>query len=210
VQLCTGGTWIGVTHAAQDPNTFKLITGEPMAADMRRCEPVYSSRSAAPNFEFIDAQQLQRLLPKTSKLHALRGLLPQRGKAQVVLGMEGGSDGRASVGVVTGRRWLWQANVASTLSEHATLLDPALAAVRLERVVVPYIAPNSSVRLVSYDLKDGRRIWSQALDGAHLEGAKSEAQLLVSLDGHLLFGGAGKLWAVKLTDGTKVWSIGGP
>lgn len=206
--LCATGKDVGATLAKLGLRAFAIATGAPLSPNPSRCDAVYSSRSAAPNFDFVDGPELRRWLPKGSSFAATRGLLPQRGLARVVLGQEPGNPASASVNVVTNRRWLWQATLAPQASTRASLLSPALAAVRLDRVVVPFVEQDGDLSVGAFNLANGGRQWTRAL-GKYGTETLARPELLVSLDGHVLFlDERGKLWALNLGTGTEEWSIG--
>lgn len=206
--LCATGKDLGATLTKLGLRAFAMATGASLSPNPTRCDAVYSSRSAAPNFDYVEGSELRRWLPKGSAFGAVRGLLPQRGLARVVLGTEPGNPPSARVNIVTNRRWLWQATLAPRASARARLLVPPLASVRLDRVVVPYAEQDGQLSVVAFNLVDGKRLWTQTL-GEYDAQAPTRPEQLVSLDGHVLFlDGYGKLSALNLSTGTEEWSIG--
>jgi hypothetical protein len=206
--LCATGKDVGANLTKLGLRAFASATGAALSPNPSRCDAVYSSRSAAPNFDFVDGPELRRWLPKGSTFAAARGLLPQRGLARVVLGKEPGNPASASVNVVTNRRWLWQATLAPQASTRASLLSPALAAVRLDRVVVPFVEADGHISIGAFNLATGERQWTRAL-GKYGTETLARPELLISLDGHVLFlDERGKLSALNLSTGTEEWSIG--
>jgi PQQ-like domain len=212
--LCQGRNTVGVSTALGF-TAFASTTGSPIPADPKHCTSVYSSHSAAPNFRYAEVDEVRHWLPRSSRLAPLRGLLPQRGAARVVLGKETGNSGSASssVGIIAGKGWLWQASLGTGQNDGAAFLSPGIAAVRAERVVVPYRLPDKAeVQLVCFDLASGRRLWTRSLDSGP-NGGKSDAppELLVTRDGRVLYlNEQGTLRTLNLDEGTEQWSMGVP
>jgi hypothetical protein len=214
-QACAHGRDFGLIDAAQSFSAYSAVTGSPTSLARPACEPVYDSRSDAPNFTFVDAATAARWLPQGDGFVVTRGLLPRQGAAQVVLGTqkdEAGS-GSASVGVLSGRRWLWQANVANAAPSTASFTTPPLAAVREKRVVVPYVS-NQRVALTGLELTTGERLWTTVLPESH-DGPSSapvargsQSELAVARGGHAAYRTAsGDLTVLNLDTGVIEWTL---
>lgn len=206
VRACASGGEFGLVGANGDFAAYTITTGSPVSIKRAACNDVYASNADAPNFEFVDAARTARWLPSGDGFRTKRGLQPRHGSAQVVLGAE--SNGAASVGVVTGRRWLWQANVASEDPELARLTTPPLAAVREERVVVPFVA-KTGVVLTALDLESGERRWTTPLPQTTDAGAATGgSELAVSRGGHVAYrAGSGEFWVLSLDTGAIEWTL---
>jgi PQQ-like domain len=214
-RACARGRDFGLIDAKLGFSAFSAVTGAPTALARAACEPIYDSRSDAPNFAFADAATAIRWLPENDDFVVTRGLLPQRGAAEVVLGIqknEAGA-GSASVGVVSSRRWLWQANVANEAPSSAEFTTPPLAAVRERRVVVPYVS-GQHVALTGLELTSGERLWTTVLPEASdsrsnapvAEGSQSE--LAVARGGHVAYRTAkGELTVLNLDTGAIEWTL---
>ncbi len=213
---CASGRDFGLIDEKGGFAAYSSATGSPSALARAACAPVYDSHSDAPNFAFIDAASATRWLPRDDEFAVERGLLPSRGTAQVVLGTpkSGASRDTANVGVLSGRRWLWQANVANEAPDGARFTTPPLAAVRGERVVVPYVTEGGVV-LTALELASGERRWTTALPGSTSvtssapSGSENQAgELAISRRGHAAYRQAsGKLWVLSLDTGAIEWSL---
>jgi outer membrane protein assembly factor BamB len=206
VRACAAEREFGLVGADQSFAAYSITTGSPATLKRAACDDVYASNADAPNFEFVDAEKAARWLPKGAGFEAKRGLLPRHGSAQVVLGAE--SNGAASAGVVSGRRWLWQANVASEDPELARLTTPPLAAVREECVVVAFAA-KSGVALTALGLESGERRWTTPLSSGDAAGdAAGSSELLISRGGHVAYRAAsGEFWVLSLETGAIEWTL---
>jgi hypothetical protein len=212
---CAHARDFGLIDAALAFNAYSAVTGSPTSLARAACEPVYDSRSDAPNFAFVDAATAVRWLPPGDGFVVVRGLLPRRGAGQVVLGTprsEAGA-GSASLGVVAGRRWLWQAAVANEAPSTASFTAPPLAAVREERVVVPYVS-QGRFALTGLALTTGERLWTTRLpDPTDSRSgpptvAGGQNELAVARAGHVAFRtAAGDLTVLNLETGAIEWTL---
>jgi outer membrane protein assembly factor BamB len=205
VHACAAEREFGLVGADGSFAAYAIATGSPASLSRAACADVYASNAAAPNFEFVDATRAARWLPDGAGFRVKRGLLPRHGSARVVLGGE--SNGAASVGVVTGRRWLWEANVASEEPELAAFTEPPLAAVREECVVVAFVA-KSGVRLTALGLESGERRWTTPLPGTADATAAAASELAISRGGHVAYrAGSGEFWVLSLDTGAIEWTL---
>lgn len=206
VRACAGEHDFGLVGADQSFAAYSITTGSPATLERAACDAVYASNGDAPNFDFVDAAKAVRWLPNGATFEVKRGLLPRHGSAQVVLGAESG--GAASAGVVTGRRWLWQANVANEDPALARLTAPPLAAVREECVVIAFVA-KSGVALTALGLESGERLWTTPLAQKSAAGADSgSSELAISRGGHVAYRAAsGELWVLSLATGAIEWTL---
>jgi len=206
VHACAAEREFGLVGADQSFAAYSITTGSPATLKRAACEGVYASNADAPNFEFVDAAKAARWLPSGAGFEVKRGLLPRHGSAEVVLGAE--RNGAASAGVVTGRRWLWQANVANEDPELGRLTTPPLAAVREECVVVPFVA-KSGVTLTAFGLESGERRWTTPLPAANAAGAgEGSSELAISRGGHVAYrAGSGEFWVLNLETGAIEWTL---
>ncbi len=213
-QSCARGRDFGLIDVALAFSAYSAVTGSPTSLARAACEPIYDSRSDGPNFAFVDAATAARWLPPGDRFAVTRGLLPRRGAAQVVLGMQASEAGApASVGVVAGKRWLWQAHVANEAPGAASFTTPPLAAVREQRVVVPYIA-QQHVALTGLELNTGERLWTTALpesNDGHSSAPVAQSgqnELVVARGGHAAYRAAsGDLTVLNLDTGAIEWTL---
>lgn len=185
---------------------FTGATGED-AAPPRDCAPVYTSQAPAPNFDHVEGPALATWLPAGHEFFLQRGLHPHRGAARVALGREPGEQGLASVGVLEGKRWRWRATLHAEEPADANFLGAPLAAVRHERVFVPYVRAEGALHLASFDLGTGRRRWDRALGVLGPE--DTELEVLASLSGKVFVRvSGGTMSAIEPHRGDVAWSIG--
>jgi hypothetical protein len=210
-RACTDGRDFGFVDDEQRFERYSIITGSPVPPQHAGCVPTYDSHAEAPNFAFVAPAVATRWLPPGDGFGVTRGLLPSHGTAEVVLGTEP-SAGSASVGVLTGRRWLWQANVANEAPSSARFTTPALAAVRQERVVVPYLS-DGRVALTGLELTSGERRWTTVLPApADVTGAPApegeQSELVIARAGHAAYRApSGDLTVLNLDTGAIEWTL---
>jgi hypothetical protein len=115
----------------------------------------------------------------------------------------------AAVAVATSRAWVWSARLAQGRSGTPRFLVPPLAAVRNERVVVPYVLePRTELRLASFELSSGRLAWDVSLSTERVKAEAPDAELRISRLGTIYFAdGGGRLWATTF-DSRPAWSLG--
>ncbi len=206
VRACEKAPAFGLLGADGSFAAYSITTGSPVSLERARCPGVYSSQGDAPNFAFVAGESATRWLPNKAGFVVTRGLQPRHGSAQVVLGAE--PNGTASVGVLTGRHWLWQANVANEAPERASFTTPPLAAVREACVVVAY-GWKSSVMLTALDLESGERRWTTSLAANREARADAGAsELAISRGGHVAYrAGSGEFWVLSLETGAIAWTL---
>lgn len=204
-ELCGAGAIVGVRHAS-GVAAFTAATGEP-AASPRTCTPIYGSSSPAPNFVYVEGAALASWLPDGHEFFLQRGLQPHRGAARVALGREPGEQGPITLGVLEGKRWRWRATLRAEAPAEAAFFGEPQAAVRNERVAVPYRDREGALHLASFDLDTGRRQWDREIAVSLPEDA--EVEVLASISGHVfLRAGDGRSWVVEPHRGDVEWSIG--
>jgi outer membrane protein assembly factor BamB len=113
------------------------------------------------------------------------------------------------VAVASRKAWLWSARLGKASAADARLLSPPLAAVRNERVVVPYVlGDRSELHLASLELGSGRLVWDRLLSADFAESSAADAELRISRSGLIYFSsGLGQLWALG-SDGQPIWKLG--
>jgi hypothetical protein len=205
--LCSGKGFAGLTFADRRFVAFSVATGSSVEGRPAACAEVQTSRSVAPNFSVVDGAGLQPPLPSRAPLSVQRALVPHKGTARVLLGRD--VAGLPVVAVASGERWLWDARIGRGNAHRARLLMPPLAAVRNERVVVPYILANpGELRLASLELASGRVIWDEPLTTRDVEAHAPAAELRLSRAGTIyLSNGRGQLWVVGF-DSQLAWKLG--
>jgi hypothetical protein len=213
-RACARGREFGLIDAALGYSAYSALTGSPSSLARAACEPTYDSQADAPNFAFVDAATAARWLPQGDGFLVTRGLSPRHGAAQVVLGTqrnEAGGDS-ASVGVLAGKRWLWQANVANETPNAARFTIPPLAAVREQRVVVPY-SFGQRVALTALELTTGERLWTTRLPNSSGRPSASvpesgRTELAIARGGHAAYRTAsGELTVLNVDTGAIEWTL---
>lgn len=204
-RLCAVPRIVGIEHAGGLERVTQA-TGEPVeGAGGRDCEPVYDSLSAAPNFVYVDGPKLDTWLSPGDHFVLRRGLAPHEGVARVLLGQYPGLQGPVSVGVLQGKRWLWRSSVRAESPTGPQFFREPRAAVRHQRVVVPY-HDDGSLHLASFDLGTGRRQWDREI--AAIGSQDDDVEVLQTLAGRVLVRvGSGALWSVESDRGDIVWSF---
>jgi outer membrane protein assembly factor BamB len=204
-------------HKSPGLEAFTTTSGTAvLARSAKSCTPAYSTRSAGPNFSYVEGSALRAWLPKTHNFHVQRGLLPNQGSARVVLGTGPlravpSASGPAALGVIANRRWLWQGLVAAESAGVPRLLDPPQAAVRQERIVVPHLLMGDpALRVASFELANGRWQWERRLE--HLPDAfaskASGTALAISRTGQIFVRTpTGRLFALDLESGAVRWQL---
>lgn len=219
--VCRGQGYAGLRLSDGAFQAFAVATGSRVDGEGKTCEDVVTSRSVAPNFSLVEGAALERLAPGRPPLQVVRGLVPHAGTARVLLGTDspepvraGGAARGARVAVASGKRWLWDARLGRGNADQARLLSPPLAAVRRERVLVPYVSMSApELRLASLELGSGRLVWDVSIssDGVSSDGAEQttdRAELRISHSGEVyFFNGVGQLWVIGV-DGRPAWSLG--
>jgi len=205
--LCSGDGYAGLSFPNQRFVAFSVATGSSVKGRPEACAEVLSSRSVAPNFSVVDGKAVDPPLPSRAPLDVQRVLVPHKGKARVVLGTD--ASRRARVAVASRDSWLWDARLGRGHANRARLLSPPLAAVRNERLVVPYVLDGpAELRLASLDLASGRLVWDEALTQRDVEARWPEAELRISRAGTIYFSnGKGQLWVVGF-DSQLMWKLG--
>lgn len=216
--LCEGRGYAGLRFSNGRFEALAMATGARVNGDASRCQPIVTSRSVAPNFSIVEGAALPSLVPERPPLRPERALVPHRGVARVLLGSAPAApaaalaaEGAARVAVTSEESWLWDARLGRESAARAHLLTPALAAVRRERVVVPYVLSSPpELRLASLDLGSGRLLWDQLLSTSAVAQHSERAELRISSSGRIYFSnGTGQLWVIEL-DGQPIWQIGQP
>jgi outer membrane protein assembly factor BamB len=205
--LCSGKGFAGLSFPNRRFVAFSVATGSSVEGRPDACSEVMTSRSIAPNFSVVEGGRLVPPLPSRAPLHVQRALIPHKGTARVLLGTDASGLGR--VAVASRERWLWDARLGGGDASRARLLSPPLAAVRNERVVVPYVLTDpGELRLASLDLASGRLIWDEALATREVEARAPAAELRLSRAGTIFFSnGEGELWVVGF-DAQRAWKLG--
>jgi outer membrane protein assembly factor BamB len=213
--LCRGDGFAGLSFPNQRFVAFSVATGSSVDGRPDACAEALTSKSIAPNFSVVEGGALEPRLPRRAPLDVQRALVPHKGTARVLLGTD--ASGAARVAVASRERWLWDAGLGRGRAQRARLLSPPLAAVRNERVVVPYIlADPGELRLASLELASGRLIWDEALElgltsgeaTRDVEARAPNAELRLSRAGTIYFSnGKGQLWVVGF-DAQPAWKLG--
>jgi outer membrane protein assembly factor BamB len=119
-----------------------------------------------------------------------------------------------ALGVASGRKWLWQADLASSVGETARWLDPPLAVVRSDTLVVPYVTTEGA-KLAAFTLPTGKLVWAQALpkvavdDTGGVGSQRTAPELSISLARRIFYRTQeGRLWVLNLDSGILEWSLG--
>jgi len=205
--LCSGDGYAGLSFPNRRFVAFSVATGESVKGRPDACARAFTSQSIAPNFSMLDGKAPDPPLPSRAPLEVQRTLVPHKGTARVALGTDG--SGLARVAVATRSDWLWSARLGRGDANRARLLAPALAAVRNERVVVPYVLVNpAELRLASFELASGRLVWDELLTKTDVETRSPLAELRVAREGTIYFAnGKGQLWVVGF-DSQSIWKMG--
>jgi len=205
--LCSGNGFAGLSFPNRRFVAFSVATGSSVDGRPDACAEALTSKSVAPNFSVVEGSALEPPLPGRAPLDVQRALVPHKGTAQVLLGTD--ASGLARVAVASRERWLWDAGLGRGEAKRARLLSPPLAAVRNERVVVPYVlADPGELRLASLELASGRLIWDEALTTRDVEARAPNAELRLSRAGTIYFSnGKGQLWVVGF-DAQPAWRLG--
>jgi len=205
-ELCTGNGFAGLVFPDGRRAAFSITTGATLRDRTDACEPAVTSRSVAPNFTMVDGQGIQPPLPPRAPFRGgvARVLVPHKGTARVALA----SDRLAASVAVAGRKsWVWSTRLAEGKSGVPRFLVPPLAAVRSERVVVPYVL-DAELRLASLELGSGRLAWDRSLTSKSAQAEAPDAELRVSQHGAIYFSdGRGRLWAIAFDSGS-AWTWG--
>lgn len=216
LNLCSAKAGLGVIDAANRVSIYSLATGFPTLNG--QCAATYSSNFGAPNFTPTDATGAAPWLPKRTSFVAQRALLPLHGTAQVFIGLDKNpsspQDRVPALGVASGRKWLWQADLASSVGETARWLDPPLAVVRSDTLVVPYVTTEGA-KLAAFTLPTGKLVWAQALpkvavdDTGGVGSQRTAPELSISLARRIFYRTQeGRLWVLNLDSGILEWSLG--
>jgi hypothetical protein len=207
--LCSGDGFAGLSFPSRRFVAFSVATGSSVDGRPEACREALSSKSVAPNFAVVDGGALSPPLPSRAPLDVQRALVPHKGTARVLLGTD--ASGLARVAVASRERWLWDARLGRGDANRARLLRPPLAAVRNERIVVPYALTNpGELRLASLELASGRVVWDRALSTHDVETRAPDAELRLSRAGTIYFSnGKGQLWVVGF-DAQPAWKLGEP
>jgi outer membrane protein assembly factor BamB len=164
------------------------------------CDRATTSQSAGPNFDLVETDgRSDTPSALRARIDVRHMIVPFVGSARVLLGTER-STGNPAVGVVSGGRSLWLAALAAD-SSGASLFEPVRAAVRYDRVVVPYVLKSEpSIRIECFELATGRRVWTATFEG-EADGAGGE--IAISHD-HRVFvrSAAGHVAVYDLTYGS--------
>jgi outer membrane protein assembly factor BamB len=208
IELCAGPGFAGLRFPNERFVAFAVATGSGAAGSPLACKPLVTSRSAAPNFALVEGPVLDPPLPGRSPLRVERALVPHQGSVRVLLGSDPAA-ASARVAVASRKAWLWSARLGRVSAADARLLSPPLAAVRNERVVVPYVLVGSSeLRLASLELGSGRLVWDRSLATGFRQSGADDAELRISRSGLIYFSsGLGRLWALE-SDGRPIWKLG--
>jgi outer membrane protein assembly factor BamB len=206
--LCAGQGFAGLRFPNERFVAFAVATGSGTAGSAEACKPLISSRSTAPNFALVDGPALDPPLPDRSPLRVQRALVPHQGSVRVLLGSDLAA-ASARVAVASRKAWLWNARLGRAHAAGARLLSPPLAAVRNERVVVPYVlGDGSELHLASLELGSGRLVWDRVLSAGFSEPSSADRELRISRSGLIYFSsGLGQLWALG-SDGQTIWTLG--
>jgi PQQ-like domain len=211
-RLCATSAYLAIKATAPITEAWDWKSGRELQVKAGRCEPLYSTQDAGPNFQYLEPSASGAIVSPPKGLTLLRVLMPHQGNARVVLGVQneaGVNRGSPQVGVVANRRWVWKQD----LSEYtfATLPAPPLAAVRRESVVVPYWdSQNKALRLAAFGLERGKRLWDIAINESVALPSKTDLDVAITLDGAVLTRTIdGQLRAYALDTGAPMWSIGG-
>jgi hypothetical protein len=207
--LCSGDGFAGLSFPNRRFVAFSVATGSSVDGRPDACTEALTSKSIAPNFSVVEGGALEPPLPGRAPLDVQRALVPHKGTARVLLGTD--ASGLARVAVASRERWLWDAGLGRGEAKRARLLSPPLAAVRNERVVVPYVLANpGELRLASLELASGRLIWDEALTTRDVDALAPNAELRLSRAGTIYFSnGKGQLWVVGF-DAQPAWKLGEP
>jgi putative pyrroloquinoline-quinone binding quinoprotein len=207
-ELCAGQGFAGLRFPNERFVAFAVATGSAAVGSPEACKPLITSRSAAPNFALVEGPALDPPLPGRSPLRVQRALVPHQGSVRVLLGSELVA-ASARVAVASRKAWLWSARLGRADAADARLLSPPLAAVRNERVVVPYVlGEGSELRLASLELGSGRLVWDRSLSRGFSDSSTADAELRISRSGLIYFSsGLGRLWALE-SDGRPIWTLG--
>jgi len=205
--VCAGKGYAGLLFSKGRFAAFSVATGSTVSGNAAACAEVLTSRSVAPNFSVIDGGVLEPPLPPRPPLQVERALVPHKGTVRVLLGSDRAQSARVAVASRTG--WLWDARLGRGSADKARLLSPPLAAVRNDRIVVPYVLANPpELHLASLDIASGRLLWDQVLSTRSVEAGSPQAELRIARAGIIYFAnGLGQLWAVG-PDARPVWQLG--
>ncbi|HTV18149.1 MAG TPA: PQQ-binding-like beta-propeller repeat protein, partial [Polyangiaceae bacterium] len=205
LDLCAGDGFAGLVFPKSRLAAFSMITGATLKDRSGSCEPAVTSRSVAPNFTLVDGAGIKPPLPPRPPFRGrvARVLVPHKGTARVALA----SDDRAAAVAVAGRQWVWSTRLGAGKSGVPRFLVPPLAAVRNERVVVPYVLePSAELRLASLELASGQLVWDRLLTSESVPAEATNAELRVARRGAIYFSdGQGRLWATT-PDAAAAWS----
>jgi hypothetical protein len=190
IRICASNDSLGFEMNDKKIEARSLSTGQgqPLAGLQDFCGPVYSTLSdEAPNFQ-VRSKLTQEGAGSRRRTHPFeisgtaidRVLVPTSGRARVVLGHQSAGSAIPVVAVVAGGKVLWQKIIADKDPETASPSLAPKAAVRRERVVVPYEQGNPRVaRLSCFSLASGKRQWDVELSDA----VPGDRRLAVSHDG---------------------------
>src|SRR5262249_51081749 len=128
----------------------------------------------------------------------VRALVPNTGNARVLLGLEPPTE-RATVAVVLQKKLLWRAPATDLPASYSVeFLSPPIAAVRQERLVVPFTFDNPAGGGVAcFALDSGRRLWKVIIPSWIRPGGSGD--IMASRDGQVFFrNAAGRVRVMSL------------
>ena len=215
-QVCASSEAVGITTDSETIHLFALGNGSDL--DFRAphgvCGPIYNSLSGeAPNFQ-MRSVLVKGELPRHARPSQIPGvaidrvLVPTTGNARVVLGHATKDGTTPWAAVLAGRKILWQNPIPAGESPYEAIAPLPVAAVRRERLVVPYQEANSGPRrLASFELRSGIRVWDIALNSS----GNDQRSVAISRDGQVFAPSHETIVKVlSLDDGTYKYSVGYP
>ena len=208
IDLCAGQGYAGLLFPDRRFAAFSVTTGSSVSRSVDACAEVPTSRSVAPNFSFVEGDRLDPPLPARPPFLVQRALVPHKGSVRVLLGSDASQAAR--VAVASRKDWLWDARLGRDHAHQARLLSPPLAAVRNQRIVVPYQVSTTppELHLASLDIASGRLEWDHVLSTRSIDAPDARAELRMARAGTSYFSnGLGQLWAVR-ADARPAWTSG--